>query len=73
MTSDATKVYFTTPDQLTGEDHDGSVDLYMWSENGEKEGKPLVLVSKGDNPGNPGEPGQTDACKASFTTASANR
>ena len=69
-TADATKVYFTSPEQLTGEDHDGSVDLYMWSEEGEKEGEPLVLVSKGENPGNAGEPGQSDACKASFTTTS---
>ncbi|HVC07891.1 MAG TPA: hypothetical protein VND98_09945 [Solirubrobacterales bacterium] len=68
MTADASKVYFTSPEQLTGEDHDASVDLYMWSEAGEKEGKPLTLISKGNNEGNPGEPGQSDACKASFTT-----
>ena len=63
MTADGSKVYFTSAEQLTGEDHDASIDLYMWSEEGEAEGDPLTLVSKGDNPGNAGEPGNSDACK----------
>jgi len=56
MNGAGTEVFFTTEQQLTAEDHDSSVDLYMWSEAGEKEGNPLTLISKGDNPGNPGEP-----------------
>ena len=68
MTPDGSKVYFTTPEQLNAEDHDSSIDLYMWSEAGEKAGHPLTLISKGDNPGNSGEPGNSDACSASFTT-----
>ena len=57
-----------SPDQLTEDDLDASVDLYMWSEEGEAEGSPLTLVSKGNNPGNPAEPGSSDACTGSFTT-----
>jgi hypothetical protein len=68
MTADATKVYFTTPDQLSDEDHDASVDLYMWSEKGEAQGSPLTLVSRGNNPGNPDEPGNSDSCTGSFST-----
>ena len=69
MTKDATKVFFTSPEQLTSEDHDGSVDLYMWTEAGEREGQPLTLISKSNNnKGIPGEPGQSDACKANFST-----
>jgi hypothetical protein len=70
MTADGSNVYFTSAEQLTNEDHDGSVDLYMWSEAGEKEGRPLTLISRGNNEGKPGEPGQSDACKASFSTPS---
>jgi hypothetical protein len=68
MDGDGTKVYFTSPEQLTSEDHDSSIDLYMWSEAGEKEGRPLTLISKGNNPGNPGEPGQSDLCSAAFVS-----
>jgi len=68
MTSDGSKVFFTSPERLTAEDHDSSVDLYMWSEKGEEEGQPLTLISKGDNAGKPGEPGNSDACNSSFTT-----
>ena len=68
MTADASKVYFTSPEPLTNEDLDASVDLYMWSEKGEAEGHPLTLVSKGNNPGNLGEPGNTDSCTGSFST-----
>ena len=67
MTSDGSKVYFTSEEHLTNEDLEhGGASLYMWSEQGEKEGHPLTLISKGDNPGNPGEPGNTDACNASL-------
>ena len=47
MSADGSKVFFTSSEQLTSEDHDASVDLYMWSEAGEKEGNPLTLISKG--------------------------
>jgi hypothetical protein len=39
----------------------------MWSEEGQEEGHPLTLLSKGDNAGEPGEPGNTDECSASWT------
>ena len=32
MTADGSKVFFTSAEQLTPEDHDTSSDLYMWSE-----------------------------------------
>ena len=40
----------------------------MWSEQGEVEGDPLTLVSKGNNPGNLDEPGNSDSCTGSFST-----
>ena len=49
--------------QLTEDDHDTSVDLYMWSEQGQLEGKPLTLISLGS-----GGQGNTDACSASWTS-----
>jgi hypothetical protein len=63
MTADGTKVYFTSGEQITGEDHDSSIDLYLWEENN---GAPQVtLVSQ--PPGvAPGEPGDTDVCNASW-------
>ncbi len=67
MTSDGSKVFFTSPGQLTPGDKDSSTDLYMWSERGQLEGKPITLLSGGDNPGNSGEPGSTDSCSASWT------
>lgn len=72
MTSDGATVFFTSEEQLNGEDHDTSTDLYMWSEAGQKEGKPLTLISKGDNEGNPGEPGNTDACSPALIPTSNN-
>ena len=68
MTADGSKVFFTSEEQLTGEDHDHSIDLYVWSEKGEEEGQPLTLLSKGDNAGNEGEPGNTDSCNASWVS-----
>ena len=65
MTSDGSKVYFTSPEQLTPEDHDSSVDLYLWSEEKEERGEPpLTLVSIG-----PGGEGNSDGCSSNFTTA----
>jgi hypothetical protein len=61
MTRDGKKVYFTTTAQLIpgtgpGQDNDSSLDLYMWSE----EGDTLTLVSREGNLGN------TDKCSASW-------
>jgi hypothetical protein len=61
MTSDGKKVFFTSPLQLTADDHDSSVDLYMWSEQGELEGDPLTRISAST------EGGDTDLCVASWT------
>ena len=62
MTSDGTKVFFTSDQQLTTDDHDTSSDLYMWSEQGELEEEPLTRLSTGS-----GGQGDTDACSASWT------
>jgi hypothetical protein len=59
MTSDGSKVYFTSHDQLTSDDHDTSTDLYMWS----AESNSLTLVSTGSG----GTAGNSDACSASWT------
>jgi DNA-binding beta-propeller fold protein YncE len=64
ITADGSKVFFTSKEQLTGEDHDASVDLYVW----ELATDEITLISKGNNPGAAGEPGQSDACSAGFTT-----
>jgi hypothetical protein len=61
-TPDATKVYFTSDEQLSGDDTDQSTDLYMWSENG---GAPqLTRVSAGA----PNPAGNTDNCASTWTT-----
>ena len=57
MTPDGSKVYFTSAEQLTPDDHDTSVDLYMWSEATDS----LTRISGGNN-GN----GNSDACNASW-------
>jgi len=48
MTNDGSKVFFSSEEHLTNEDtsHSGA-DIFMWSEAGEKEGKPLTLISTG--------------------------
>jgi hypothetical protein len=68
MTPDGSRVYFTSGERLTPEDHDSSTDLYMWSQAGAESGHPLTLISKGDNEGQAGEPGNSDSCSASWTT-----
>jgi hypothetical protein len=61
-TPDGTKVYFTSDEQLTGDDTDTSTDLYMWSENG---GSPqLTRISAGDS----GSVGNTDNCASTWTS-----
>jgi hypothetical protein len=54
MTRNGSKVVFVSTDQLNGEDHDSSADLYQWSENGGTSS--LKLLSQGN-----GE-GDTDEC-----------
>ncbi len=61
MTEDGSKVFFTSAEQLTADDHDTSRDLYMWSE----ETDSLTRISAGENGA-----GDTDACNptAGWTT-----
>src|SRR5262249_17748074 len=48
MTADGTKVFFTTTDNLTPQDTDHSLDLYMWSQVGAS-AESVTLVSMGNN------------------------
>ena len=68
MTRGGSQVFFTSPDQLNGEDHDTSTDLYMWSQRGQEDGDPLTLISKGNNQDVAGEVGNTDSCHATWVT-----
>jgi hypothetical protein len=52
MTSDGSKVFFTTSQKMTADDEDTSVDLYMWSEGTNS----LTRISAGGGAGN------TDSC-----------
>jgi hypothetical protein len=54
MTSDGSKVFFTSKERVTAEDQDNSVDLYMWSASTDK----VTAISTGNNGA-----GNTDACK----------
>ena len=60
MTKDGSKVYFTTADQLTPEDTDSSVDLYMWEESTDS----ITLISKGSHGS-----GNSDSCNSAFTVS----
>jgi len=63
MNEDGSKVFFTSEEHLTGEDEGhGGASLYMWSQQGEKEGHPITLVS-GANPGSPAGAGDTATCE----------
>jgi hypothetical protein len=57
MTADGSTVYFTTAAQLTGDDHDSSIDLYRWSEAGDS----LTRISAGSN-----GVGDIDACSPTW-------
>lgn len=57
MTEDGSRVFFTTAATLTADDTDTSVDLYMWSEAGDR----LTLLSAGNN-----GTGDTNSCSASW-------
>jgi hypothetical protein len=61
MTADASTVYFTSAEQLTSDDHDASIDLFMWSEATDEISR--VSTSPEGN-----EIGDTDACSASWIT-----
>jgi hypothetical protein len=65
MTTDGTKIYFTSSEDLTPDasDTDTSKDLYMWSETSSSSNH-ITLVSRG----NDGISGNTDSCSASWTT-----
>jgi hypothetical protein len=64
MTSDGSKVFFSTNKQMTADDHDTSTDIYMWDE----ETNSLTRISQSDN-----LPGDTDACTpASSWTSKCN-
>ena len=63
MTSDGSKVFFSSEEHLTGEEeaHSGP-DIYMW-----EEGKPLTLISKGETE-TPGQPGDSASCDPASNT-----
>ena len=58
VAEDGQKVFFTTPIQMTGEDHDSSIDLYMWSEATNS----VSLISVGAGAGN------SDSCTPELRT-----
>jgi hypothetical protein len=60
MTNDGSKVYFTSSAQLTPDDTDSSVDLYMWSESTDS----VTRVSTGNNGA-----GNSDNCNSEFTVS----
>ena len=60
MTSDGGSVYFSSPEQLTADDHDESVDLFVWKAD---EPDTLTRVSKGADGS-----GDSDQCASSWIT-----
>jgi hypothetical protein len=65
ITSDGRKLFLQSEEQLTGEDHDTSNDIYEWNEARAQSGsgKALKLITIGDH----GEAGNSDACHTSWT------
>ena len=62
MTEAGGEVFFSSPEHLTNEDTEHSGEgIYMWSETGAAEGKPLTLVSRGSTE-QKGQPGDSDSC-----------
>ncbi|HEX7059192.1 MAG TPA: hypothetical protein VF176_05005 [Solirubrobacterales bacterium] len=61
MTEDGSKVFISSAEQLTSDDDDNSIDLYMWSQSGAEIGEPLIRLSAGV-----GSIGNTDSCNASW-------
>jgi hypothetical protein len=62
MTRDGSKVIFTSDEQVTPDDTDSSVDVFMW-----EEGPPDTLTRLSS--GNAGESGNTDECTVGWVTA----
>jgi hypothetical protein len=60
MTNDGGKVFFTSDEQVTADDTDSSVDLFMWSEETEE----VTRVSAGT-----GGTGNSDSCKTGWSPA----
>jgi hypothetical protein len=58
MTRDGSKVFFTSDEAVTGDDNDGSVDLYMWEEAADE----VTRLSKGSLP----EAGDVDTCNVGW-------
>jgi hypothetical protein len=58
-TENGSKVFFTSGTQMTGDDTDNSVDLYMWQESDDS----ITLLSQGNGNGN------SDSCATSWTEA----
>lgn len=59
MTSDGSEVFFTSPLQMTSDDHDQSIDLFRWDE----ESNSLTRLSAGDS-----GTGDGDSCSGSWTS-----
>ena len=59
-TKDDSKVYFTSPDQITADDTDSSVDLYMWKEATDS----ITRISDGSSGS-----GNSDSCHSNFTVS----
>ena len=63
MTPNGSKVFFTSPEQLTSEEHAEGTALYMWSaEKAENDEPPLTLISIGS-----GGSAASESCSASWT------
>jgi hypothetical protein len=60
MTADGSKVVFTSNEPITADDHDTSVDVFMWSE----ESDSITRLSTGTG----GTVGDTDGCNAVWVT-----
>jgi len=66
MSEDGSEVYFTSEEHLTHEDEQhGGASLYMWSQSGEEQGRPLTLISKAA-PGSGAQAGNTADCHATW-------
>ncbi len=59
MTDDGSKVFFTSAAQMTPDDEDTSIDLYMWSEDSDS----LTRISAAGDP-----VGNTDGCNTAWTS-----
>ena len=64
-TEDGSEVYLLSAEQLTGEEHDSSKDLYMWSEEGEAQGHTLSGI-EGRQRRQRGEAGNSDNCEVDY-------